>query len=73
LPLRELREILRHKGELSGALLLADVGHVLKHIFTIWKNPVVLKTSYDGASLVIRCDRDARISVELDGRSGRLS
>lgn len=65
LPLRDLRTILREKGELSGEVLVSEAGEVLKHIATIWKNPIVLKTVYDSSPLVVRCDRDGRTTAEL--------
>ena len=49
--------------------LVAETGEVLKHIWMIWKNPVVLETSYDGGEVVVRCERDGEISVEVDGDS----
>jgi stage V sporulation protein R len=73
LPLREVRAKLDDGGKLAGEVQVAEVGHVLKHIATIWKNPVVLQTRYDGASMVVRCDRDGQISVEVGGRAGRVA
>ena len=48
LTLRDLRTILKEKRGLRGEAMVADAGEVLKHIWTIWKNPVVLRTIYDG-------------------------
>ena len=65
LPLRDVRAILREKGELSGEVLVSETGEVLKHIQSIWKNPLVLQTRYDGTLLALRCDREKRITVEI--------
>lgn len=65
LPLRDLRAILREKGELSGEVLISETGEVLKHITTIWKNPIVLRTIYDGSPLLVRCDREGRTTAEI--------
>lgn len=73
LPLRDVRAILGSQGKLAGEVQLADVGHVLKHIGAVWKNPVVLQTRYDGAPIALRCDREGEISVEVEGRSGRVA
>jgi stage V sporulation protein R len=64
LSLRDLRTILKEKRGLRGEAAVADAGEVLKHIWTIWKNPVVLRTVYDGAPLLVRCNRDGQTSVE---------
>lgn len=65
LPLRDIRTILREKGELSGEVLISETGEVLKHILSIWKNPLVLRTNYDGSPMTLRCDREGKISVEI--------
>lgn len=65
LPLRDLRAILKQKKSLAGEAAIADAGEVLKHIWTIWKNPVVLHTQYDGAPLRLRCERDGKTTVDL--------
>ncbi|NUQ65163.1 MAG: SpoVR family protein [Pirellulales bacterium] len=65
LPIRDVRTILREKGELSGEVLISETGEVLKHILTIWKNPIVLRTHYDGTALALRCDREGRIAIEI--------
>jgi stage V sporulation protein R len=73
LPLGEVRAKLGDEGELTGEVRLAEVGHVLKHIGTIWKNRVVLQTRYNGAPMEIRCDRDGQFRVEVGGRSGHVA
>ncbi len=65
LPLRDLRAILDERGDFSGEAELSDTGEVLRHIVTIWKNPIILQTVYDGAPLTLRCRRDGQISVRL--------
>ncbi|MGM0488353.1 MAG: SpoVR family protein [Planctomycetota bacterium] len=67
MPLRDVRAILRERGELTDDVQLGDAGHVLRHIWMIWKNPVVLQTRYDEAPIVVRCNREGRISVKVDG------
>jgi hypothetical protein len=64
LPLHDLRTILKEKRGLRGEAAVADAGEVRKHIGTIWKNAVVLRTIYDGAPLLVRCNRDGQTSVE---------
>lgn len=72
-PLRELRSIIRNGGQLSGDVQLAEAGHVLRHIAMIWKNPVVLRTRYDGVMLGLLCDRDGQITVRPGRRSARMA
>ncbi len=73
IPLREVRSILRERGGLGGEVRLAEVGRVLKHIWMVWKNPVVLRTRYDRASASIHCDRDGQITIDVGGRSGPVN
>ena len=65
ISLRDVRSVLKSKGTLGGEARIADAGEVLKHIWTIWKNPIILHTIYDGAPLLLRCDREGKTSVEL--------
>jgi stage V sporulation protein R len=66
LPLGDLQTILRERGDLAGEIEPADLAHVLRHVAMIWKNPVVLRTRYDGAPMAVRCDRDGQIGIDLD-------
>jgi len=65
LPLRDLKALLKQKGGIAGESAVAEAGEVIKHIWTVWNNPIVLRTVYDGSPLSVRCDRDGRVSVEL--------
>lgn len=73
LPLRDVQAILDDQEKIADELQLAEVGHVLKHIWMIWKNPVVLETRYDEGRMAVRCDREGQVIVEVGERSGRLA
>jgi spore cortex formation protein SpoVR/YcgB (stage V sporulation) len=71
LPLDDVRAILKQKGNLTSELI-ADTGEVLKHIWKIWRNPIILRTVYDESPLFVYCDRDGRIKVDLDDPTHRI-
>jgi stage V sporulation protein R len=65
LPLEEIRTVMRQKGSLPSELV-GEAGHVLKHVWTIWRNPIVLHTTYDEEPLLLRCDREGRVSADTE-------